>query len=217
MKEYCIIDDFLPDDIYNLIMNTIANPQLYWQFRTHSCDRQTNGRINHDYFDLGVITYSILQTAKGWETEDKLVWPKTFSHLKTIVEKEFPVTVIDAFRCQVNLTFPHTETNNLTMAPHPDGRNPNRDLLNLHKNVEDQRQISVNIFLNDVKGGDFVLFNEAHTPWQGGKITLTEKVRVKSKANRAVVFDSSLYHAGSLSSDVHRLICNTILNVKDKE
>lgn len=215
MKEYCIIEDIFDKDTLASIYKKIANPQLYWQFRTHTCDRITDGAVNYEYTDFGAITYSILQTKEEYETEDTELWSKIFPILKNQVEKNFDVSVVGAYRSQINLTFPHPAINK-PMAPHPDGRNPRRDPLNLHGTVEKIRQISVNIFLNEVIDGEFVLFNEAHTPWQGGKIDLSVKDKIPSKENRAVIFDSSLFHAGTLSSNTHRLISNTIINVIDK-
>lgn len=209
MSNANIVEKFLHPIVIRDIKNTILNDRkitwTYLQNTTINSDADRQYKANDSDIvckNFGSITHTLININN--HTGEILTSDiyNLFPDLKKIVETKFNIKVKKILKARINCVFPIGETTTKYDTPHTD--HP--------KNNEKVKTIICYITNSD---GDTVLFDEFDSGniINSSKKTLIE--RFSPKEGKAIMFDSSRYHAMCFPSNNLRMVLAIILVVDD--
>lgn len=195
--EYYIIDDIIPQSLFNKIENVLTdfNLQSWYMVPTTATDKNIKEKTNN-------LNYSFAQWLFNDNRPQSQFHEVAHDGILTALDK-FGIEYSEYYRTRLNLFMPQTE--NIIHGVHIDRVHPHHSMI---------------IYMND-SDGDTYLYEE-HEQWMKHELNvpehknLTVAARIKPKRNRAVLFCGNRYHSSSapIESD-YRMTLNTNFLVKD--
>lgn len=190
-KEINIIDNFLSNDLADLVYEQLSLKNFPWYF-----DEGTlNKKIKQSYVDKGIrvkdddrildycmFNHYFYDTS---QTQEKMSGFDISNHILDYIIKTYNLEDIVLFKVKANLT---TQMNNATKD----------NFAEPHIDIRDNEHIGLIYYVNDSDGDTFMFNNN-----------LEIKKRITPKKNRAVVFKGNILHsAGHPLKTNRRLVIN---------
>lgn len=211
MDDILIIDDFLPQQLADQLENIITNGNFTMMFSNNTAInpdkhmtylKEHSGvwdQIKDDGQFVKMIHYNTPMSEKPYVDEEHnqffnmLIW--------FLIDKHPELNIKNLHRCKVNLIFnPNPGDEEKIVTPHVD--------------IETDGYVSMIYYVND-SDGSTVIYNETCDDAEHG-VPLTVRQKVMPRKNRAVVFESKLYHVAQLPIlNSTRWIINYVLCTND--
>ena len=185
-----VIDNFVPKVFQDQLENQLSALDFSWIYWPYTSTPNVQGTfLDKNCFDPSQFVHSFLADGEPVSNYYPLIYP--FLYFMSIHNCE----VSKFWRCKSNMTLPITVPEGTHTYPHTD------------LDDEKVKGISMIYYANDADG-DTIFFEESSKEFNG---TLTERQRVSPKKGTAVLFDSSIIHAGQVpKNSKNRIVVNSI-------
>lgn len=185
-----VIDNFVPKVFQDQLEKQLSELEFAWAYSPHTSTPGALGTYaDPKCVDTSQFVHRFLADGQPVSNYYPLVYP--FLYFMSMHGCE----VSKFWRCKSNMTLPITVPEGTHTCPHTDLDDPN------------VKGISMVYYVNDADG-DTIFFEESSKEFNG---TLTERQRVSPKKGTAVLFDSSIIHAGQVpKNSKNRLVVNSI-------
>ena len=189
-----VIDNFIPKVFQDQLESQLSALDLAWSYLPHTSPPGVSGTFaDPNGFDTPQFVHRFLVDGDPVSNYYPLIYP--FLYFMSVHNCE----VSRFWRCKSNMTLPIAVPEGTHTYPHTD------------LDDEKAKGISMVYYAND-SDGDTIFFEESSKEFNG---TLTERQRVSPKKGTAVLFDSSIIHAGQVpKNSKNRLVVNSIFLVE---
>jgi hypothetical protein len=161
-----ILDDLLPPDELAWVQQLITDANFPWYWYSNTYGITVAGETDPRVFEADQFSHHFCQLGEGVTSDWFVLVEKILTAAGRRRQCDF-----DLLRAKANLLMPSVQQGEFNT--------PHRDLTEPH---------CVVLFYLFDSDGDTVFFSNDCAPWQ-------ETRRIQPRANRAVVFDGSVYHA----------------------
>lgn len=185
-----VIDNFIPKVFQDQLEKQLLELDFAWSYLPHTSPPGVFGTFaDKNCFDTSQFVHRFLADGQPVSNYYPLVYPFLYFMAAHGYES------LKFWRCKSNMTLPIAVPEGTHTYPHTD------------LDDEKVKGISMVYYAND-SDGDTIFFEESSKEFNG---TLTERQRVSPKKGTAVLFDSSIIHAGQVpKSSKNRLVVNSI-------
>jgi hypothetical protein len=191
-----IVDDLLPQEVFNKVCNTVTSSKVPWYFFSSTLPPDSK-LTDKDTFQF----VHTLRNSEGSTTTPYLhdMW----SEIMHYVTSKTGLDIVAVHRAKLNLM---TKSNDKDPQP-------------AHIDLYTNDCITFLLYLNETEG-DTILYNNFVNDVPQGSIPLLDTtlyMRIAPKPNRAVFFESNRYHSSSAPyiTDT-RVVLTTVFKYKDE-
>ena len=187
MNDIIIIDNAISKSRQVELEDLCKDKSFTWTYGSGSIRPSDIVKYN---FSTSNLAINVPQMYSELYVEQEIVQPMTLAFLPVLSAIPYNIDVL--IKLKINLTLPASGATDYTYGM------PHTDFPNVPENI------TALYYIND-SDGDTVIFNEL----QGFQNQLTERMRIKPKQGRLVVFNGNVIHAGNNpTTNEPRLVAN---------